>query len=519
LCGSLFILSKGGDLIRKLFRLLFCRMTVLITAFLLQILIFLLILLRFSHLFFYGYLLLLLLSGIAVIHILSRDALLPEIKLAWIIPILLFPLFGGILYLISDMGMVSRRFHQKLTATSERAKLLLSVPSAKSWPEDIAPQIHYFEKAAHFPCHNHTVSEYLSPGEAFFMRLLDELEKAQHTIFLEFFIIDQGIMWDRILEILQKKAALGVDVRVIYDDVGCLKPLPYRYDRQLEKYGIRCRVFSPFHPVLSRALNCRDHRKLAIIDGHIAFTGGINLADEYINVRQRHGHWKDAGIVLHGEAVWNFTVLFLTMWDYLSSENEDFCKYRPHAYHAAPFKGEGFHIPFGSDPSHPTAADSYLRVIHQTENYLYLYTPYLIADNSIITALCLAAKSGVDVRIITPGIADKWYVHLMTQSYYPRLIESGVRIYEYVPGFVHAKCLVSDDRIGIVGSINLDYRSLYLQFESAVWMAETETVLQIKQDFLETQSVCHQITAQNCENIPWYLRLIRMILRIFSPLL
>lgn len=518
----LFLFS-GGVCIRRIYRLLFGRLAVIFFLLFLQITCFLVILFRFSHLFFYVSLFLRLLSSAVVIAILLSDRILPDVKSAWAIPILLFPLFGGLFYLISDMGSISKHFRKKLYLLQARQKQLLgiAVSCTHSFPKPIERQVFFLKHAAHFPCYKNTCSRYLSPGESFFSRLLEELKKAEHTIFLEFFIIANGFLWDSVLAILKRKAQQGVDVRIIYDDAGCLCTLPHRYPKELEAYGIRCRIFSPLHPAISRCLNSRDHRKLAIIDGHTAFTGGINLSDEYINLYHIHGHWKDAGLLIHGEAVWSFTAMFLSMWEYLGGEEKDPEQYLPRTHHPDPFAQDGWYIPFGSDPCGRNSVSAYClgNILHRAEKYLYLDTPYLIVDNETADALCLAAKSGVDVRIITPGVPDKWYVHMMTRSFYPLLIESGVRIYEYTPGFVHAKCLVCDDTIAVVGSINLDYRSLYQQFECAVWMYQSRTVADVKTDFLETLSHSREITLKDCRSAPWYVRLLRTILRIFAPLM
>lgn len=511
---------------KHLIRLLFSRMFIVSLSLLIQIVFMIFVIVRFSDIFFYIYLLLFIISLAVVLYILNNNRINPAYKLAWIIPILLFPVFGGIFYLAIGIGSVNRKFREKLLFIDRHTREMLHTNSdLMHFLEQNSPsaacQANYLAQYAHYPCCKNTTSEYLSPGEVFFIRLKEELEKAEHYIFLEFFIIDDGRMWSDILDILRRKADQGVDVRLIYDDVGCLKTLPYQYDQTLEQMGIRCRVFNPFRPVISRSLNNRDHRKIVVIDGHTAFTGGINLADEYINVRERFGHWKDAGILLQGEAVWNFTVMFLTMWDYLSNTVDDYLRYRPHAYHSADFPDDGFYIPFGDSPidNEPVSVQCYLNIISRAQKYLYIATPYLILDNETLTALCLAAKSGVDVRIITPGVPDKWYVHMMTRAYYPQLIESGVKIYEYTPGFIHSKTLAADDEFGIVGTINLDYRSLYLHFECAVWMYHSHTIMDVKKDFLQTLESCHQITVKDCQEIPWHVRFMRMIMRVFSPLM
>jgi cardiolipin synthase len=351
--------------------------------------------------------------------------------------------------------------------------------------------------------------------------LLEELKKAERYIFLEYFIIEQGTMWSAILDILIEKAQQGVDVRVIYDDVGCLLKLPYGYDRHLESLGIKCRVFNPFRPVLSVRLNNRDHRKIAVIDGHTAITGGINLADEYINEVARFGHWKDTSILIQGEAVWNLVVMFLTLWDWLCGIKEDYEEFKPLPEYAEQFTSDGYVQPFADSPldDESVSQSVFLNMIGGAKRYVYINTPYLILDFEMTTALCLAAKRGVDVRIVTPRIGDRWFVHAVTRSNYEVLIEAGVRIYEYTPGFMHAKTFVVDDQFAVVGTINLDYRSLYLHFECGAWLFKTKSVLEIKEDYLQTLAVSQLITLEECHNVKWYKKLARSLLRLFAPLM
>lgn len=368
---------------------------------------------------------------------------------------------------------------------------------------------------------NSTVT-YHASGEEQFEDLKAELEKAEHYIFLEYFIIHEGIFWDTILEILVRKAQEGVDVRLIYDDLGCVVLLPYGYDRKLEKLGIQCKVFNPFIPFISVRMNNRDHRKIVVIDGHTAFTGGINLADEYINAYEKYGHWKDTGVMVKGEAVWNFTVMFLTLWDFLTKTREpDYERFRPQVYHPEPFAGEGFVAPFTDSPmdGETVGENVYYNLIAHASHYVYITTPYLILDYEMTNALCTAAKSGVDVRIITPYVWDKFMVYMLTQSNYPALLEAGVKIYEYTPGFVHAKSFVVDDELATVGTINLDYRSLYLHFECGCWMYKTPAVMDIKADLLKTMEECHRFTMEDYHKLPLYRRLGGKLLKLFAPLL
>ena len=351
--------------------------------------------------------------------------------------------------------------------------------------------------------------------------MIEELKKAKHYIFIEYFIIEEGFMWDSVLDILIKKVREGVDVRVIYDDFGCICKLPHHYDEKLRELGIKCVVFNPVTPVVTVRHNTRDHRKILVIDGHTGFTGGINLADEYINRVERFGHWKDASIMLKGDAVWSLTVMFLQTWNFYNNFIEDYDNYRPEKFKVEEIESDGYVQPYGDSPldNERLGEFTYLNMINRAKDYIYINTPYFIVDNEITTALELAAKSGVDVRIVTPCVPDKWYVHILTRSYYEQLISVGVKIYEYTPGFIHSKTFVCDDELGVVGTINLDFRSLYFHFECGIWLYKTKSVMEIKEDFLKTLDVCHEVTLEECRNVKWYIRIIRSFLRVFAPLM
>ena len=387
----------------------------------------------------------------------------------------------------------------------------------------IARQSEYITRLSGFPVCENTEADYFQVGDDMFPVLVEELKKAEHYIFIEYFIINDGVMWNTILDILEEKAAQGVDVRLIYDDFGCLTTLPSKYYKRLQEKGIRCTVFNPFRPVLNIIQNNRDHRKLCIIDGYVGFTGGINLADEYINQKERFGHWKDTAIMLKGEAVWNMTAMFLHMWCVINGDGNsvDFKEYLPHRFHKEKFEGSGFIQPFCDTPldNEILGENIYLNIINRSKKYVYICTPYLIIDNEMMTALCLAAKSGIDVRIMTPGIPDKKIVFLLTQSYYQQLLEAGVQIYEYQPGFLHAKSFVCDDEVSVVGTINLDYRSLYLHFEDGVWMYRSDVIADIKKDFEDTLDYCKPVTLHFCNERNIAVRAMQNVLRLLAPML
>lgn len=506
-------------------KILFRRVTFTLLSIILQLLAIMAVIIRFNAYFLYFYGVCMFISVVAVLRIMNNKSN-PGYKLAWIIPILIFPIFGGFFYLFFGGNKTSARtklrmkfIENKIREVLEPQKLILDEIAILS--ESAANQSRYIQNYSYFPPHHNTYSEYLSSGEMKFEKLKEELRKAEHYIFLEYFIIKEGVMWNSIVEILLEKVEQGLDVRVIYDDFGCIVSLPYGYDKKLEKMGIKCCVFNPMIPVVSARMNNRDHRKIAIIDGHTGFTGGVNLADEYINELKRFGHWKDTSIMLKGEAVWNLTTMFLSMWDYLRGIEEDFTKFKKDISLSNETPANEYVQPFADSPfdDEPVGEIVYLNLINKASRYVYITTPYLIVNNELITALTSSAKSGVDVRIITPYMADKKLVHEVSKSYYKILIESGVKIYEYTPGFIHSKTYVSDDEYGVVGTINMDYRSLYLHFECGVWLYKTNSLNQIKNDFIDTLKVCKQITGEDFEGIQWYRALADTILRIFAPLM
>lgn len=465
-------------------------------------------------------------SIIAILWLVSKD-INPSYKLAWTILILALPIAGAVIYAMFGKSRLGKELQEKLDDSFKEASGYLKQDQAvldalEQQSKTAARQSEYLCSKARFPVYRKTKTQYFRTGQELYSQMLGALNRAEHYIFMEYFIIDDGEMWQGILDILAEKARLGLDVRLIYDDWGCASTMPQEFQMSLQRRGIRCEVFNPLVPIASVLLNNRDHRKITVIDGYIGFTGGVNLADEYINRKERFGYWKDTGIMLRGEAVWSFTVMFLQMWNVLAHETKvDFAKYRPHEWHEAEFEDDGFVQPYGDTPlDHETVGESvYLNIINRAKKYVYIFTPYLITDNEVMTALCLAAKSGIDVRIVTPGIPDKKLVFLLTRSYYDRLLASGVRVFEYKPGFLHAKSFVCDDCIATVGTINLDYRSLYLHFECGVWMYRSEAVMQIKEDSIDILKHCREITAEDCLNKRTLTRIGQSILRLFAPLL
>lgn len=464
-----------------------------------------------------------LVSIVVVVYIVNKEEN-PAYKLAWVIPILIFPIFGGVLYIMLGNKQPSKNLRIKVEQSIDDMDFLL-VQDEKIM-EDFtkkspmaANQSAYINDYGGYPIYQNSSAKYYSSGESMFEDLIVELKNAKHYIFMEFFIVAEGYMWDTILDILKERVDSGVEVRFMYDDVGCVDLLPYKYYKKLEKVGIQAIPFNPIIPFVSTAWNNRDHRKVVVIDGHMAFTGGLNLADEYINRIERFGYWKDAGLQVVGDAVWNFTVMFLQVWNALRPTDIGFGAFVPHGYYKPEFIDDGFIQPFADNPlDRETVGENvYLNIINAAVEYVYIYTPYLVIDNEMMTALCLAAKRGVNVRIVTPSIPDKKTVFLLTQSYYHQLVEAGVYIYEYSPGFIHSKCFLSDDKVGVVGTINCDFRSLYLHFENGVFMYECEALKELKADFLDTFEKSERITHEKCEpSVPKALA--QSVLRVLAPL-
>jgi cardiolipin synthase len=507
----------------KLLKLLCQRVVLVSLSILLQIFAVMVTVLRFWDNSAAAYLVAMCIGLLFSMYIISNRTN-PAYKVAWIVVILAFPVFGIAFYLLFGGNRLSPRLKRKLQAT-ERIMLTAQVqemPVMEQLRQQAplaARQSEYLLTVAHCPVYTGTQTEYFALGDDCYPRMLEEMKKAEHYLFLEYFIIEEGEMWGPMVEILRERASAGVDVRLIYDDFGCVTRLPTNYRRKMEAMGIKCSVFNPYIPILSARLNNRDHRKLLIIDGKVGFTGGINLADEYINRVQRFGHWKDAGILLRGEAVWSMTIMFLAMWEYVRGTREDIENYRPALPAAETY--HGYVQPYTDYPldNEPVGETVYLNLISKARDYVYIMTPYLIIDNEMVTALTTAAKSGIDVRIITPHIPDKWYVHALTRAYYELLVEAGVRIYEYTPGFIHSKVFCVDGQYATVGTINLDFRSLYLHFENGVWLYDADCIGQVAADFKKTFPICQEISLEQCRATKWYVRLGRACLRLFAPLM
>ena len=419
--------------------------------------------------------------------------------LLWIMLIMAFPVGGLFIYaLFQGVSMHTNRLYQNIIAQTKRAKHyyrqdVAVLKDADAASADYPGQAKYIASCADFPVYRNQSYTYYKSGEDGYPEMLEALKGAKKFIFMEYFTIEPGKMWNGILEILEEKAAQGVEVRVMYDDMGSFLSLPISYTKELEKKGIRSTCFNRINPFLNGIMNHRDHRKILVIDGTTAFTGGINIADEYINETHPYGYWKDNCVRVTGEAVWSFTVMFLTNWDAVRKENEDFEPYYVKQEQVSP--SDGVVAPYGETPLDDELVGQtiYMNIINQARHYVYIFTPYLVIDSDMRNCLIAAAQRGIDVRLITPGIPDKKMVYTITRSFYPELIAKGVKIYEFTPGFDHAKIFACDDVIATVGTLNLDYRSLYLHFENGTYLYGSKEVTKIRDDMLRSMEKSHLV--------------------------
>ena len=514
---AVLLLNKGKQ---GIFRLIFGRTTVVIALLAVQ---FILLFVGFYRLRDYTYYGGSLLVGLIVALIVVNRKGNPAVKITWIMLIMMAPVFAVPFYLFVDMELGHRLSRARLDEISRKTAELLpdhreDMEALEAEDSGAAGLAAYLGRMGSHPvCRNSGVS-YYPIGEEAFAAMLEALESAKNFIFLEYFIVEEGYMWGRILNVLEKKAKQGVEVRVLYDGTCALYKLPYQYPKKLEALGIRCQMYAPLRPMVSTHYNNRDHRKIMVVDGRCAFTGGINLADEYINRKVIHGHWKDVAIQVTGEAVASFTLMFLQMWSVGETAAADYGKY---ISASAPVKAEGWVVPYGDSPFDGERVGEmvYIDILNRARRYVHIMTPYLILDHEMVTALTFAAKRGVDVKLIMPGYPDKKTVFALSRSYYKELIEGGVKIYEYTPGFVHAKTFVSDGTSAVAGSVNLDYRSLYLHFECAALMVRTPVIQDLEADFQETLAKCREISLEDCRKDKLSRRVIGWLLRPIAPLM
>ena len=487
-----------------------------------QLIVLIVVIVLLSYQFYWFYILSMILSFIASVYIVNREDN-PSFKILWVLLIMSVPVMGGLFYILFGGRKVPKelriRDQRSLEEISQVMKQNQSMIEALAQSEPQAyKQANYCWHSGYFPVYTDCEVTYFPLGENMFDALLIELRKAKSFIFLEYFIIAEGIMWNSVLDILKDKVKEGVDVRLIYDDFGCITTLPPRYYETLRRYGIKAKTFNPMEPHLALQMNNRDHRKIVVIDGDVAFTGGVNLADEYINRYERFGHWKDMAVMVKGAAVQTFTVLFLQFWNFDEEQKSDPLQF---VSKAQSYPQSGYVIPFCDSPTDEdyVGQQTHINLINNANHFLYASTPYLVIDQETRMALTLAAKNGVDVRLLVPHIPDKKIVFEVTRSNYERLIESGVKIYEYTPGFVHGKVMLADDESAVVGTVNMDYRSYYLHYECGIWMYQTACLKDIRRDFEETFARSHQVTLEECQDISIIRRFFRAFLNIISPVM
>ncbi len=463
------------------------------------------------------------LSALAIIYIINDESN-PGFKMAWIIPICVLPVFGTLLFLFVNWNFgyfgLKKAFARSLRQTQDY--LCIDRETQKRLQESdrgLANLAKYLENVENYPAYCKTKTQYFSSGEEAYQVMIEELKKAEKFIFMEYFIVEEGFMWNSILDILMKKAQEGVEVRFMYDGMCSLVLLPYNYPEKLRKRGIQAKQYAPVKPLLSTHQNYRDHRKIMVIDGKVAFTGGINLADHYINLVCKYGYWKDVAMKIEGPAVKSFSAMFLQMWNLTETASGDVGKYL--TVQSPPYQEEkGIVIPYGDGPTNEEhiAESVYIDMIYRAEKYVHIMTPYFVVDNEMLTALIYAAKRGIDVELLFPYVSDSPLTFAMGRTYYPQLLKAGVKIYEFTPGFVHAKVFVSDDVCATVGSVNLDYRSLYHHFECGIYLYRQDCIKKMEKDFQNTREKSIQINMDDYNDIPLYKRFAGRALRLIGPL-
>lgn len=524
-----YVNNKGNEILlfekgkRGIIRMIFGRTGIVISLLLVQVIALFNIFQFLEKLIPYAVGTLAIFTIIMVVYVVNTEHN-TNVKMTWIILIMSLPGFGGILYIFiqKEIGhrVLKRRF--KLVMKESEKEFIKQddlMNKLKMRNKGLYNLVRYIENTGAFPVYEKSLTKYFPIGEDAFEEMLIQLRKAEKFIFMEYFIIDEGYMWGQILRILSDKVKEGVEVRVMYDGTCEFILLPHNYPEKLKELGISCKMFAPIRPFLSTHYNYRDHRKILVIDGRVAFTGGINLADEYINRKEVYGHWKDTAIMVQGDSVDSFTLMFLQMWNI----NEEHRTYMTNLYKSQPLKEatKEYVLPFGDSPldNDKVGQMVYMDILNRAENYVHIMTPYLILDGEMVTALQFAAKRGIDVKIILPYIADKKLIFIQSRSHYKELIKAGIKIYEYTPGFMHAKVFASDDLKAVVGTINLDYRSLYHHFECGVYIEEGLTVLDIERDFNETLKKSQIITMDDIKKYNIIMTMMGKVLRLIAPLM
>jgi len=450
-------------------------------------------------------------------------------KITWLFIMSMAPIPASIFlaYTRTDFGhrLIQRRVAELTQENMHRVpqdeRIMEALGAEKNGTDDLC---RYVAGTGCYPVFENTEVTYYPLGEKMFEAMLEEIEKAEHFIFMEYFIVEEGYMWGRLLKLLADKAKAGVDVRVMYDGMCEIALLPHNYPKLMASLGIRCKTFSALTPFLSTHYNYRDHRKIMVIDGRVAFNGGVNFADEYINKVKKFGHWKDTAVRLKGDAVTSFTLMFLQMWN-IDEKTPEYDQYLKAAQSAEYEKNaqtiSGYVMPYADCPldGEKVGESVYMDILYRANSYVHIMTPYLILDGELLAALKYAAQRGVDVKLILPGIPDKISAYALAKTHYFELVKAGVQIYEYTPGFVHAKVFVSDDEKAVVGTINLDYRSLYHHFECATYMYKMDCVADIEEDYRITLEKCRQVTFETIRREKLWLKLLGQFIKLIAPMM
>ena len=509
---------------KGLLNIVFSRVFIVVALVIIQLIAFAVGIIYMQDYAPYIYVGFLILTAVSVIYIINHDGN-PAFKITWMMLIMMAPILGAAFYafmkvqpgtaiLKKRLGDLQKEVDGYMQQDGETLEALRVSKAAN------ANLVTYLNNEISFPVYRNTEVKYFASGEEKFEAMKEELRKAEHYIFLEYFIAEKGIMWNEILDILKEKVWQGVEVRFLYDGMCSMGKLPYHYDRELRRAGIKCKQFNPIQPMLTSYQNNRDHRKICVIDGNVAFTGGINLADEYINVKKLFGHWKDTAVMLKGEAVQSFTMMFLQMWNITEKRLENYEHYLTPKNKDVRME-TGFVLPYADSPfdNRNVGEQVYLHILNHAKKYVHIMTPYLIVDDDMLSTLEYVAECGIEVVIIMPHIPDKWYAFAVAKTYYETLIHAGVQIYEYTPGFVHAKVFVSDNDTATVGTINLDYRSLYHHFECGAFLYNNPVVWEIEQDFQNTLKKCQKVTKEDLKKRNIFEKIAGRVLRLIAPLM
>ena len=505
-------------------KVIFSRAFVLVALLLIQLVAFVLAITYLKDYASFVYGSFLLIELFSIIYIINSDSD-PDFKTTWILLILVLPIFGAVFYVFVKTQLGTRVLKKRLKDVEKRTmpymqqneEVLENLRVSKPANANLAT---YMNNQLAFPVYQNTNVKYFSSGEEKFEEMKKQLREAKKFIFLEYFIVEKGKMWGEILNILKDKVWEGVEVRFMYDGMCSINQMPHGYEKEMKRAGIKCKLFNPVTPILSSAQNNRDHRKICVVDGKVAFTGGINLADEYINEKERFGHWKDTAVMLEGEAVQSFTMMFLQMWNVNERRQESFAKYLSKRNDV--LKRElGYVMPYADSPydNEDIGKRVYIHILNHAKKYVHIMTPYFILDNETLDAICHAAKCGIEVNVIMPHIPDKWYAFVLAKTYYKKVMDAGVKIFEYIPGFVHAKVFVSDGDTATVGTVNLDYRSLYHHFECGAFIYNNTVVWDVEKDFQNTLEKCKLVTYEDLKNRSVLEKVAGSVLKLIAPLM